>query len=521
MEELKHICKFCNKSFSCGRSLGGHMRSHLINVSFDQTQKNDNKLQKKKLPPHTNGKNNAKVNEIRVIGSRVRSDETKNFSKSIKEVDTLLQRKLCKECGKSFRSWRALFGHMKSHSLSGRIENSLEEDSQDSLDDHRKVIMDSCSDIEEATPFCKKKRSDRLKRCTSTANSSSLAHFSLYVSDIDQQEQETVALSLIMLSRDVRKWDGMHSFDSSDNNSELLESKNIGKLVDKNLKTGEFSKFKQLKNGKIDSILLDSEVKTRYSRNGHKTSTEFHADENFKKLKNVDIGCNESEVSSPKNWIKKSELDLLEERDFKKKNKRKFTDSCDSDLTLPVENYKFPLSYNPLDSEDFEKNSKFLCTICKRAFPSYQALGGHRASHKKFKGCCAPRSENTENSPIQSDQNSQNTRDFAAKTASEVGFKKGKDHECPICFKIFPSGQALGGHKRSHLISHQTKSTHPSTAPQKPIPKIRDFLDLNMPAPVDEECSDFKSWWIRISHEQEHGHSHKNEHEPLLGIISS
>ncbi|XP_073317882.1 uncharacterized protein [Primulina huaijiensis] len=521
MEELKYICKFCNKSFPCGRSLGGHMRSHLINVSSDQTQKNDHKLQKKKLPPHTNGKGNAKLDEIMVFGSRVGSDKTRKFSKSIKKVNTLLQRKLCKECGISFQSWTAFFGHMKSHSLSGRIENSLEGDSRDSFDDHRKMNMDNCSDNEAATPFSKKKRSERLKRCTYTANSSSSKNFSSYVSDIDQREQEAVALSLIMLSKDVRKWDGMYSFDSSDNNSDLLEAKNIGKIVDKNLKTDEFLRFKELKNGKIYSIVVDSEVKTPYSRNGHKKRTEFRADENFKKSKYVDIGCNKSDVSSPKNLIKKSELDMLEEQDFKKKNKRKFTDSSDSDSTLPVENYKFPLSYSPFDSEDFKKNSKFLCTICKRAFPSYQALGGHRASHKNFKGYCAPRNENTENSTILSDQNTENKRDFAAKAASEVGFKKGKDHECPICFKIFPSGQALGGHKRSHLISHQTKSCHPFTAPQKPIPEKRDLLDLNMPAPVDAECSDFKSWWIGINHEQEHDHSHKNEHEPLLGLISS
>ncbi|XP_073127880.1 uncharacterized protein [Henckelia pumila] len=497
------------------------MRSHLINVSSNQTQKNDHKLQKKKLPPHTNGKSNAKLEEIIVFGGRVGSDKIRKFSKSVKEVDALLQRKLCKECGKSFQSWKALFGHMKSHSLSGRIENSLEEDSRDGSDDRRKMIMDSCSDDEAATPFRKRKRSERLKRFTSTANSSSLANFSSYVSDIDQGEQEAVALSLIMLSRDVRKWDGMHSFESSDNNSDLLEAKNIGKIVDKNSKAGEFLRFKELKNGEIDSLVVDSEVKTPYSRNGHKTRTEFGADEHFKKSKYVDIGCNESEVSSTKNLIKKSELDLLEEQDFKKNKKRKFTNSSDSDLTLPVENYRFPLSYKQFDSEDFAKNSKFLCTICKRAFPSYQALGGHRASHKKFKGCCAPRNENTESSPVQSDQNIENIRDFAAKAASEVGFKKAKDHECPICFKIFSSGQALGGHKRSHLISHQTKISHPSTEPQKPMPEIRDFLDLNMPAPVDEECSDFKSWWTGISHEQERDLSHKNEHELLLGLISS
>ncbi|KAG6401786.1 hypothetical protein SASPL_138651 [Salvia splendens] len=104
--------------------------------------------------------------------------------------------------------------------------------------------------------------------------------------------------------------------------------------------------------------------------------------------------------------------------------------------------------------------SKFRCMICNKGFPSYQALGGHRASHKKFKGCCAPTIPTEIPKP---------------------------DHECPICLKVFPSGQALGGHKRSHLITdHQPKTTR------------RDFLDLNLPAPVEDEL---KPWWIHATRE--------------------
>lgn len=101
-----------------------------------------------------------------------------------------------------------------------------------------------------------------------------------------------------------------------------------------------------------------------------------------------------------------------------------------------------------------------------------------------------------------------------AKSENMVRFsaeKKNKGHECPVCFKVFPSGQALGGHKRSHLIGDQVK-TSPCNGSEKPIREVRDFLDLNLPAPDDEEeCSDFKPWWIGASH----------KHEPLLGLLSS
>ncbi|KAG6431040.1 hypothetical protein SASPL_109115 [Salvia splendens] len=94
------------------------------------------------------------------------------------------------------------------------------------------------------------------------------------------------------------------------------------------------------------------------------------------------------------------------------------------------------------DKEDEEKvivKNKYRCEECKKLFRSYQALGGHRASHKKIK----------------------------------VGGIK--IHHCPFCHRIFSSGQALGGHKRSHFI--QNSST---------ISQVFS-IDLNLPAPVDED----------------------------------
>ncbi|XP_057805070.1 zinc finger protein ZAT4-like [Salvia miltiorrhiza] len=134
---------------------------------------------------------------------------------------------------------------------------------------------------------------------------------------------------------------------------------------------------------------------------------------------------------------------------------------------------------------DDNKNCKFRCMICNKAFPSYQALGGHRASHKKFKGCCAPTTPPSPNPPLNLQE-----------------CKKAKHHECPICFKIFPSGQALGGHKRSHLITDH----HTTDERERRIPQVRGFLDLNLPAPLEEDCNDqLKPWWIAATH------------EPLLG----
>ncbi|KAL5217166.1 hypothetical protein ABZP36_017850 [Zizania latifolia] len=65
----------------------------------------------------------------------------------------------------------------------------------------------------------------------------------------------------------------------------------------------------------------------------------------------------------------------------------------------------------------------FECKTCSRQFPSFQALGGHRASHKK------PRLADGD-------------------PATEPA--KPKVHGCSICGLEFTVGQALGGHMRRH-----------------------------------------------------------------------
>ncbi|KAE8688865.1 Zinc finger protein ZAT12 [Hibiscus syriacus] len=68
----------------------------------------------------------------------------------------------------------------------------------------------------------------------------------------------------------------------------------------------------------------------------------------------------------------------------------------------------------------------FACKTCNKRFSSFQALGGHRASHKK------PRLTGGDAPEI------------------PVSPKKPKTHECSICGLEFSIGQALGGHMRRH-----------------------------------------------------------------------
>lgn len=150
------------------------------------------------------------------------------------------------------------------------------------------------------------------------------------------------------------------------------------------------------------------------------------------------------------------------------------------------------------------------CKTCSRVFPSFQALGGHRASHKK------PRSM------ADHDQKIKPSAGFVGSDANEDGderqFGKGsaplsihvashrglhqankpKIHECNICGSEFTSGQALGGHMRRHRSAPSTTATSVDAIalPDLPLPpaiasneKPRNVLslDLNLPAPPEDD----------------------------------
>ncbi|OEL18883.1 hypothetical protein BAE44_0020100 [Dichanthelium oligosanthes] len=147
-----------------------------------------------------------------------------------------------------------------------------------------------------------------------------------------------------------------------------------------------------------------------------------------------------------------------------------------------------------------EKRTRYECPGCGRAFQSYQALGGHRASHKRINSNCSivktvpdqpEPSVETNASFSTASPDIEYSADIANNTAV-MALKakplKAIKFECPICFKVFGSGQALGGHKRSHSIAgelyeraHADRNTGIDEAEQ---PVVADgFLDLNLPAP--------------------------------------
>ncbi|KAE8669244.1 putative nuclease HARBI1 [Hibiscus syriacus] len=111
----------------------------------------------------------------------------------------------------------------------------------------------------------------------------------------------------------------------------------------------------------------------------------------------------------------------------------------------------------------------FECKTCNRQFASFQALGGHRASHKKPK-------------LIGGDNDSTENRRPT----------KPKTHRCSICGLEFTIGQALGGHMRRHRIGSSENRDQHDEAVITPILKKSNSrrvlcLDLNL-TPLENDC---------------------------------
>lgn len=150
-------------------------------------------------------------------------------------------------------------------------------------------------------------------------------------------------------------------------------------------------------------------------------------------------------------------------------------------------------------SQTHNTKFKFRCEICNRVFASSQALGSHRTSHtnKKIKMNFSPTENNNNNHEVESKQQQQQF--IKSNNNGVIKNAEKKVHECPFCGKVFGSGQALGGHKRSHLMSSSTTTTNTTTPSSSSKPgdslvdsnsaKIQEALmiDLNLPAPMEEE----------------------------------
>ncbi|KAK6262887.1 hypothetical protein QUC31_008703 [Theobroma cacao] len=102
---------------------------------------------------------------------------------------------------------------------------------------------------------------------------------------------------------------------------------------------------------------------------------------------------------------------------------------------------------------------KYRCGNCKKVFRSYDTLDEHK------RVCCE-------------------TKNAGKVAAAAVVVANNKIFQCPFCYRVFGSGQALGGHKRSHLLAAASSSNAAAANSTKFDNKL---IDLNLPAPSEDD----------------------------------
>ncbi|CAL5084835.1 unnamed protein product [Urochloa decumbens] len=391
----RHGCKVCGKSFSSGRSLGGHMRSHLLPLGDAAAAAAEGDAADELVARAS--ANGGRTSDAVVTGYGLRENPRKTRRLSDFASDEV-------EVGGGDgerRAWRSLFRHMRGHASSGRDHGGDDDDvdvAEEFVPDApeaEEAEMAVMATVEAPLPAAVTAlaAAPRRRRRTMRVAAPPPAPPPLLPCGFDKEpEPEDIALCLLMLSRDTGLWTSPVKQEPFDRPAKIK-----GRVVSK---------------------------------------------------------CRRKRSSPP-------------------------TEQQGGGAVVPT------------------KRTRYECPGCGKVFSSYQALGGHRASHKRINTSCSAPKASSAGAPEPSADtyaSSSTLSPSASPDSVATGFV-GKPNaqeaaaaaavgkfECPVCFVVFSSGKALVGHKLSHFIpaggADQEHEQQHSAG----------FLDLNFPPAPPEEA---------------------------------
>ncbi|KAB5560994.1 hypothetical protein DKX38_005951 [Salix brachista] len=548
-QEKLHVCKLCKKSFLTGNMLGGHMRIH----GTRKSSKGHVKFESSNVGSDSYGLREQPKKSWKFSGL--------NHGDSVSMQETVK----CRFCGKEFGSEKSLHGHMRHHSAKERKGVYCEECgrgflSLKSLSNHKRLHRENFRISSESRASCRpnlvvmalsatgavnlvrRKRSSRMRYKIASNSSFSSLNESVSGFDIEQQVEEA-ALALIMMSR--CECNGFDSF---------CQNKRIKRVEDCHILYGnELVKPKKPREDSLDSCDLDSmismhgcyddtetgrdeenQVRSEVPKESLLQDTESQSpqldDESGVEFCGIDIEKGDHDEMITNRTEAESSQDLMSEvgldcagLGFEKSipsNQARF-DACNAEMGKES---RFQIAVTTSSSDIMQGPSKkgdFTCRICNRKFITYQSLGGHQTFHRKSPievkvDSCEKDIQANVSAETEATGKLQCIQELAKQESDEAivkdcESKDGKEYKCSICFKIFLSGQALGGHKRAHFPRAREEQ---NIAMKQEVSGICDVLNMNVPYTVSAEASNdvrCESWWPANSH----------RHEPLVGLIAN
>lgn len=413
----------------------------------------------------------------------------------------------CRICKKGFGCGRALGGHMRAHGIGDDSGGHIDDDDDDAASDWEDKLAAGAGNVPPTNKrmYALRTNPNRLRSCRACEN----------------------------CGKEFLSWKSFleHGKCSSEDAESLVSSP--ADSGDDRRGCGNWSKRKRSFRAKVGNLMMNS---NNVISNSHCPSSEEEDLANcLMMLSNAAVDPTETAAAAaePEESCASASKD---EEAQQRRNIMNFI--APISFRVPENNNNNVMNMNNKAkgvASNGNNKGLFECKACKKVFNSHQALGGHRASHKKVKGCFAARLDHQGPVPEESlaDDDDVITHDefFPTKSSSTPmaaaaaatqdhhhgggantlasTSKRKKVHECSICHRIFSSGQALGGHKRCHWITSNAPDTsalakfqqfHESINEQMIInnnnnnhnQKHHDHdhqdldlkLDLNLPAPV-------------------------------------
>ncbi|XP_059664613.1 uncharacterized protein LOC132310459 [Cornus florida] len=453
---ITRVCDVCNKGFSSGKALGGHMRIHV-------QAKKELKTNQHKQPPAKKVKQEEEKHRDYVIDD----NNTINGSSCSVMMSNSSSVPTCSICDKKFPSMKSLFGHMRCHperpyrgiqprtsaaaaadpktSPSSSVSDSLPQKLDDDYDDDDDQIADTVTDLKQSLPRWS---------VTARRGRKALTAASAVSSSSEEEEMRDAVEDLMMLAHGNSLESGLthkhvvEEFEATNSNSgeknwvseskkrRIMETKPAGYTRDYDVKTScLMPKTVDKSKGKavfpvqesMNYRLSNTDWHHQADEYDYKNFTDYESDSqgtegSFLSAQNIDYKCDPAVVVKNKKRRKKMNLRDLE---------------SSAQDTTPLDHHQKTVMTTPAAD-------KYKCSTCNKCFPTHQALGGHRSSHNKFKNTTIQESLSSAGEDV--NPNAQ----FDEGAASSMLVLESTLHQCKICNKTFPTGQALGGHKRCH-----------------------------------------------------------------------